>query len=92
MAATKEAKEGMKADNFYILNNHAFNVLVTMSIGLTDSGKATLFDNEIPPWNNSLKCKEWKPKMTHLADEIIRSWTANSWALHDIASCPRPKG
>ena len=36
-AATKGAKEGMKAEIYYILNNYAFNVLVTMSIGLTGS-------------------------------------------------------
>ena len=80
-AATKGAKESMKAEMYYILNNHAFNVfLVTMSIGLTDNDGPPLFDNEIPPWNNSLKCKEWKPKMTHLMDEIIRRWTAYSSA------------
>ena len=91
-AATKGAQEGMKAEMYYILNNHAFNVLVSMSIGLTDSDGSPIFDNEVPPWNNSMKCKEWKPKMTHLADEIIRRWTAYSWALHGIANCPRPKG
>ena len=36
-AATKGTKEGMKAEIFYILNNHALNVLMTMSIGLTGS-------------------------------------------------------
>ena len=30
--------------------------------------------------------------MTHHMDEISRCWTAYSWALHGIASCPRPKG
>jgi hypothetical protein len=91
-AATKGAKEGMKAEMFYILNNHAFNVLVTMSIELVNSDGVPLFDHEIPSWNNSLKCKEWKPKMTHLTNEIIRCWTAYSWALHGIESFPRPKG
>ena len=31
-AATKGAKESMKAEMYYILNNHAFNVLVTMAL------------------------------------------------------------
>ena len=57
-AATKGAKEGMKAKLYYILNNDSFNELVSMSIGLTGSDGAPIFVNEIPPWNNSLKCKE----------------------------------
>jgi hypothetical protein len=54
----KGAKEGMKAGMFCILNNHAFNVLVTMTIGSMDSERAPLFNNEIPPLNISVKCKE----------------------------------
>ena len=44
-AATKGAKEGMKAEMYYILNNHAFNVLLSMSIGLTGSDGSPIFDN-----------------------------------------------
>ena len=49
MAATMGAKEGMKAGMYYILNNHAFNVLVSMSIGLTGSDGSPIFYNEIHP-------------------------------------------
>jgi hypothetical protein len=52
--ASKGAKRGTKAEMFYILNNHAYNILVAMRIGLMDNDGALLFDNEIPPWNNSL--------------------------------------
>lgn len=64
---------------------------VAMSIGLKNSNGSALFDPDVHTWDTELKSKDWKPKMSSFADEIVRNWAACSWEHKGIAICPRNK-